>query len=649
MIPGLLALAGLYSCSPEKGVIRLSTPMDPPEWAVLERQILEETDAAAEEFYAHFFDERGYLEHVARWGALDGCDDAMENFKNWTIYHALGGSDRVLELAKKGIEGTYLQYSAVTTTATHVAAEGCYYREFMPMSDFMHQAEGYQGLMHLGLSEPDNPPMADRFRRFAGLYMNEDPHVRNYDPQHQIIRSFWTGSKGPMLREGTAFDWAGDHTEGVFHLLHHRDGTSSMRDYGKEYPGIVHHFYYFPQSTAGDHPLNLCATQLALNAYMLEHEDKYKNWLLEYAGAWRERAVANGGNFPSNVGLDGRTGNGVAGHWYHDRTADTLKWYMGTYGWNFSFFHWTKKTYHENNIFWGIWPGMGNAYLISGDPSYVDALRSQMTNILKHEREIDGQQMVPRNYGLHLDRDHPRKFDVFEVKDEKLYIPDGQAVEGWYNWTPYRFTSELIDIWLMSMSPDDLQRIPPSPWIDFLQGRDPGYPRRVLKAQLNNTRKLRASLHNDPTTAETRLADWSLQYNPVDVGELLRLMLGGNLSGRIWTLHTRVRYFDPQSGRAGLPKDVAALVTGISGDSTKLVLVNLDPEEKRELVVQTGAYGEHECRWVKLGNDRFEINNNHFLIRLDPGSGSEITVIAERYARAPGLKHPSGIPGRRRQ
>jgi len=114
--------------------------------------------------------------HKARWGALDGTDDAIENFKNWTILHALGGSENVLDLYKKGLEGTYRQYSEVTTTSTDVAKDGAYYKEFLPMSDFMHQAEGYQGLMHQGLSEPENPLYADQITPFCGFFtMNEDP------------------------------------------------------------------------------------------------------------------------------------------------------------------------------------------------------------------------------------------------------------------------------------------------------------------------------------------------------------------------------------------------------------------------------------------------------------------------------------------
>ena len=620
--------------------IQITSPMSPPTWALLEREVLDASSAAVREFFDHYFDERGYLLHVARWGALDGTDDAIEHFKNWTILHALGASDDVLRLYKKGLEGTYRQYSEVTTSSTDVAARGSYYKEFMPQSDFMHQGEGYQGLMHQGLSEPDNQLMQNRLRRFAGFYLNEDPDAINYDPENKIIRSFWTGSRGPMLREGTAYDWGGDSTEGKFHLLHHKGSRTAMMDYAEESPGIIHHFYYFPQSTAGDHPLNLNATQLALNAYMLEHEDKYRDWLLEYADAWKDRARATGGNFPANIGSDGTIGKGVADKWYLDKEAETGKWYMGTYGWNFSYYHWTKRVHHENHVFWGAWPGMGNAYLLTGNPGYIDALRQQLDNLYEQKKTIDGQVMIPSSYGIHIDRDHPRKFNVFDVVDEKLDVPDGQGVEGWYNWRPNLYISELIDIYLWSMDRKDLERLQGNGWIEFLEGNNPGYPEEALRKELEKIRGKVENMRIDPTTPDTRLADWTLEYNPADVNELVRLMLGGNLTGRIWTLHTRVRFFDPEQRRAGLPTDVAALVTKMEEGLTTLSLVNIDQLEPKEVVIQTGAYGEHECLWVKAEGNKYPVNGRHFTVRLAPGAGTELFISVDRYANQPTFAFP---------
>lgn len=105
----LFALMVLPSFSPSiwgGGVIVNATkPMQPPEWALLERELLRANAAACEEFYAHYFDERGYLLCIERWGGDDGPDDAIESCNDWPHLHALGGNDRVLTLYKKAWEG----------------------------------------------------------------------------------------------------------------------------------------------------------------------------------------------------------------------------------------------------------------------------------------------------------------------------------------------------------------------------------------------------------------------------------------------------------------------------------------------------------------------------------------------------------------
>ena len=148
--------------------------------------------------------------------------------------------------------------------------------------------------------------------------MNEDPGAANYDPRHKIIRSLINGSRGPLLRRATGLDWAGDpiEVENRFKLGHGENTYAADGRPLQDYNDVV-----------GDHPSNLSATTLALNAYMLTHELKYKKWILEYVDAWRERAIANNGILPSKVGLDGTVG-GSAGPWY-----------AGVYGWDFGYKH----------------------------------------------------------------------------------------------------------------------------------------------------------------------------------------------------------------------------------------------------------------------------------------------------------------------
>ena len=80
--------------------------------------------------------------------------------------------------------------------------------------------------MFLGLSDPNNAVYRERMKRFAGMYMNEDPEAPNYDPKTKVIKSLWTGSKGPMMHKATTYDWVGDPVPGSFHLLHNRAGTA---------------------------------------------------------------------------------------------------------------------------------------------------------------------------------------------------------------------------------------------------------------------------------------------------------------------------------------------------------------------------------------------------------------------------------------
>ena len=84
--------------------IRLETPVPPPEWALLERALLRAHEPACEEFFNRYFDERGYLRCVPRWGGDDGPDDAIENVNDWPILHALGASDRILGMTQKAWE-----------------------------------------------------------------------------------------------------------------------------------------------------------------------------------------------------------------------------------------------------------------------------------------------------------------------------------------------------------------------------------------------------------------------------------------------------------------------------------------------------------------------------------------------------------------
>jgi hypothetical protein len=297
------------------------------------------------------------------------------------LLHALGGSDSVLELFKKGQEGHLKQYGELRTTLTELAKNGAYKGEFITSSDWFHTGEGMRAFLLQGLSEPTNDLLRNRTKRFAGLYMNEDPSAPNYDPVNKVIKSIWTGSLGPMMRKATVYDWVGDPVPGRFHLLHHPDAMDQPHDLEERYDKMLAHCTEYLDSV-GDNSLNLAATLLHLNAYMFTHEAKYRDWVLEYVNAWKERTALTGGNVPSNVGLDGKPGGEYNGQWW-----------KGTYGWNFTIFDGEiEQIAHRNSFPVGAWPGFSNAFLLTGDQSYIDVLRRQMDNIYAHKKVVDGKE-----------------------------------------------------------------------------------------------------------------------------------------------------------------------------------------------------------------------------------------------------------------
>ena len=148
-------------------------------------------------------------------------------------------------------------------------------------------------------------------------------------------------------------------------------------------------------------------------------------------------------------------------------------------------------------------------------------------------------------------------------------------------------------------------------------------------------------MRQDPTTPDTRLADVPMQYNPARANNLVQLMLGGLHPGRYGgPLHARLRYFDPVRRRSGIPPDVAALVTRITDEEVDVTLVNLNLTESRELVVQSGAYGEHQCEQVKSHNGTLSVNGPYFSVTLEPGCGNRLTIQQDRYRNPPQLRQP---------
>ena len=575
--------------------LTVTTVVSPPTWALLQRQLLGANATACREYYDKYFDERGWLLCYERWGGDDGPDDAIENCTDWPILHALGGHDDILKLYKKAWEGHLRQFTLAKTKDVPFARDGMYYKEFPVMFDWLHNGEGLVVFNLQGLSDPYDSKFQTRARRYAGFYLNEDSDAPNWDPKHKIIKSMFNGSRGPLLRKATALDWAGDPFEvgNRFKLGHGERTYQECLDHFKDYNDIV-----------GDHPQNMLATVLGMNAYMLDHEPKYKTWVLDYVDAWLQRMKNNGGIVPSNVGLDGKIGSSAGG-----------KWYGGVYGWGFSVVvPQTGKLAHRNNHYLGL-TGFMNAYVLTGNDKYLDGWRKQIDKVNSNRKMIDGHTHYPSMFGD----------------------------KGWYEYKPEAYQHGALEIYWLSLKADDRKRIVKNAWLDYLEGKNANYAEQALRGDLERIRKRVDGMRKDTTTPDTRLADDPLRLNPASVESMIELAMGGlPPKNRGKLLFAQLRYFDPAKRRSGLPADVAALIDKITPDGLEVTLVNTSPVDARTVILQAGGYAEHQFVDIGIDGKTSAINSSHLNVRLEPGCGSRLTLKMRRFVNQPTLALPWG-------
>jgi hypothetical protein len=395
-----------------------------------------------------------------------------------------------------------------------------------------------------------------------------------------------------MLHRATALDWVGDPFDVSKFVAGHGERTyQQFLEHYQEYGDVI-----------GDHFLNLVATTLPTDAYLLTGEAKYRQWLVGYMDAWLERMRANGGVIPSFVDLDGKIG------------GDTGKWWGNAYGWGFSPVNPTNGRRENRNRIPRATVGFANALLVTGDQKYPNAWRAMMDAVNSHAREIDGRKEYPTMCGA----------------------------DGWYGWQRTPWNVGALELWYWTQLPADRARVGENAWLDFLDGKNPAYPETALRRDLESVARKVAGFRADTSTPDRRLADNMMDFNPATVTALEQLMWGALPPGREGSLlSARLRYFDPERKRAGVPEDVAALVSELSVSDVVVTLVNLNTATPRTLIVQGGAYGEHTFFAADIGDGKVvPINARDFTVRLAPGAGAKLRIGLKRYANAPTVKFP---------
>lgn len=590
--------------------VPITTPQPPPRWALWQRHVLDQLHPAAMALVEKYTRPDGELIWRDEWPGMDGSDDGYESFYNFPLYYALGGDKRISRISEK-------LWDAVTRQFTRY---GQIHNEFDAHYDWMHHGESYTYFYFFGLSNPTSNRHRDRARRFAQMYTGEDPEAPNYAPEQKLIRSPLTGSKGPHF-ENTAEDWVTHRPILAHYPLPFEDipGVETGADWNDDerFPRILRTMN--ERMMRGDVPLNLTSTSLIANAYMYSGEEKYREWIDEYVSAWIRRVHENDGILPDNVGLSGEVGENMDG-----------KWWGGYYGWS-----WPHGLFNqlESTVI-----GASNAYLVTGDPKYLELPRSVIDLVTREAKTEDGEVLVPHRHGD----------------------------QGWYDYRPIQ-TKYLVHLWFVSRGDEDLERLkkltdPESwatlgydkpkgdsrhalPWLAYVRGQNDGYPLRILRACYRETMDRLEQIRGDRTTPDEQDVHHWQKLNPVVLEGLVQTMLGApNHIYHGGLLHASVRYFDPERRRPGLPPDVAALVERLTPGGIRLKLVNLNPARPREVLLQAGMFGEHRfgrARQVIHYPYQFDtIDASRFKVRLAPGAVGQLEISLERFVNRPTYRFP---------
>ena len=657
----------------------------PPTWAVWERQLLDAMDQSTGPFLEHFTRSDGEFIWDDAWGG-GSPDDFYEPFFNWPLVYLMGGADHLLALASH-------QWEVVTKQLTRL---GTVYKEYGIREDQMHQSESDILFFHLCLADPEGPGRGARARRFAGFYLNEDPDAINYDPVHKIVLSGLSGSRGPYYapeaeREHQRYAPLGSTMERYSLPFFDLPGIASVQDLADPEKARAMGQALFDRWRKGDTPTNLSITSLVTNAFILSGEEKYRNWVVEYTDAWVERARANNGLLPDNVGHSGQVGEYCNG-----------KWYGGRYGWTFP--HGFQFVADAMVI------GGQSERLLTGAEDRLRWVREQVEMLLCHAIEDDdGRLLVPMKYA---DPDA-----VIEYRGgEPLTRPDRvtdhpgfnrkKQVDGWFEFRQVN-PSHMAHVWADSLDPEDLEvarrtRDPSSrggerlsgqtrgkdfsgehnAWLSYLEGGFPDFPAQALQQGIDKVyaqlQKLRGELDGSETgwgyrpygdrawdevrevtkqVNEMKSRPWTesvthsyfqtymIGRSTMATEALVQLTMGGPqpiYNGGL--LKVPVRHFDAEQKRAGLPADVAALVSAVDRGGIDLTLANTHPHEERRLIVQAGAFAEHRfTRAVHTvdGADRVtEVNGEYVEFALGPGTVLDVRLGMERYCRQPSYQEP---------
>lgn len=609
---------------------------DPPEWAVLQRRLFEDIEAALDIYLAKYTRPDGTLIYAETWSqGRDGLDDLYEAFYNIPLLYLLGGASRLLNLA-------HFHWEAVNRQA---AEYGLVKDEYELGFDQFHQSEGNLYFCHLCAADPENPKLQDRARRFADLYMG----LPNYDPELNIIRAVHTGAGGPRwgyLEGHDIFDRFMEHFGLAYHDI---EGIARFEDVASWNEGPTYAANRARMIDAmetrmgrGESICNVLATCIVTNAYVMTGDTAYRDWVARYTQGWWDRTEDNNGIIPDNVGLDGNVGTEMGGNWYG-----------AAYGWSW------PLGYDYICDFLDV--AAANATLVTGQTEWFE-MPGQLFD------QIFARSAVTSDFRA----DSPPRPDRWIVEATQavgnpsaLVAPKKHSSRGWTARYPF-LAGPVVGSWVTTFDDLDQDRVAAlraaepqnwsqtftfrgkgddgheRPWFAYQTGAYDSYPGDMLRSALEIVAERRKAVEYDwADLTQVHIHHWQ-NNNPVTTEALVQLTLGGpqqRYNGG--PFRTCFRYFDAQENRAGLPQGVSALVSEIDRDGAVLTFVNLH-QHTRDVLVQGGFYGEHHITQIQdqSGDDVLTVEATAFHTTLPAQSTISIRVDLKRNANQPQFSWP---------
>jgi hypothetical protein len=294
-----------------------------------------------------------------------------------------------------------------------------------------------------------------------------------------------------------------------------------------------------------------------------------------------------------------------------------------------------------------------NATLLSGDPSWLELFRMQVDELWSLRKEDSDGILVPNRHG------------------------DG----GWFDYEPHHASGTLrllMHAYVVGRCDEDMARIeqrygdrplpqadtPPGigkagsfdihNWFEYLVGRNPEFPQKTLEATQAEMRRRLDRIDSDSLDWRTWRdePDWQdvhhwQEINPVVPEGLMQMAMGTPAAiyhGGI--VHATVRYFDPAAQRPGLPAYTAALVEPQTDDGFHVNLVNTDILEPRDLIIQAGAFAEHEFIDARVDgaatpSAATPVDDRYVRVRLGPAVHARIHCRLKRLCHQPTYDRPS--------